>query len=196
MKLKALFEGFQQCLGPRSWILSTWVSYYSSMSGNMKENFPLGLASSHDLSTQLIQLTSKFFSLYLTLLASHPYHQHLILPQGPLIVHCPCFHACVSHFKLHAVITDTADDRQRIENHLETTRKLPMRFYVDWVHHWAHPWGICLIRLIEVGRSAKNIACNISWTGWVLDGIKSELNSIHSSPPASWLWVCCQQLHL
>lgn len=71
-----------------------------------------------------------------------------------------------------------------------------MRYYVDWVHHWAHPWGICLIRLIEVGRSTKNVACTISWTGWVPDGIKSELNSIHSSPPASWLWVCCEQLHL
>lgn len=28
MKLKALFEGFQQFLGPRSWILSTYLGVF------------------------------------------------------------------------------------------------------------------------------------------------------------------------
>lgn len=87
--------------------LSTWVSFYISMPVSLKENFSLGLAPFLDLSIQIIQLKSKFFSLYLTFLASHPYHQHLILLQGPLSFHCQCFHACVSHFKFYPVITNT-----------------------------------------------------------------------------------------
>lgn len=58
-----------------------------------------------------------------------------------------------------------------------------MRYDIDWVRHWARLWGSCLINW------SRKICqkCSLQhFMYWVLDGIKSELSSIHSSPPASW----------